>query len=537
MSGAPHFERLTALDAGFLVAETPTTPMHIGAVITVERAPFVDAHGRVRLDRVRRYVEARLHLVPRLRQVLREVPFALGRPVWVDDPAFDIEHHVRLLALPAPGDERALFHLVEELAMTLLDRGRPLWEWWVIDGLDPDGTRGGTPQAAGRLAFFVKMHHCIVDGVGGVEILAAFTDPLDGPLDGPADTRAGTSADSPVDAPADTHAWSPRPAPTGARLLASSATDTVRSPWQAVGAVVAVARTGRRGVSRATGALGALAAMARPSARAPALSLNRPVGRHRRLRTLTFDVDDLKQVAHAHHTALNDVVLTITAGGLRALLQARGEPLVGQRVQALVPADIRPDPGRRSLGNRITGFFVPLPVDDDDPVTVLHRITSAVRHERGQHADDKAADLLAVADHAPYPLVRGLRPVIDAQPWVNTLVTNVPGPDRPLTVDGSRVLTVAPIVPLSGNITVGVAALSYAGTLTLTVNACRDACPDIDEMIGGMRVTARALMRDVRAPRSGRGARASRRRSAGRGSDGTPSATVSRPRAERPPRD
>lgn len=485
MTGTVHAERLTALDTGFLVAETPRTPMHIGALVTLEKAPFADGDGRVRLDVVRRHVAERLSLVPRLRQVLRDVPLSLGRPVWVDDPDFEIEHHVRLLELPAPGDDSSLLRLTEELAMSLLDRTRPLWEWWVIDGLDDDGVPGG------RLAMMVKMHHCVVDGVGGVEMLGAFTDLAD-----VTSIDASDGAGEP--------SWTPRPAPSSVRLLASSTVDGFREPWFVLGAARDVVRAGRRGLGRAAGSAAMLAGMARPSALAPSLSLNRPVGHHRNLRTITLDLAAMKAVAHDHHTHLNDVVLTVVTGGLRALLVSRGEPLARQRVQAIVPENIRND-GHGPAGNRITGFFAALPVDMAEPLDVLREITAVTRRERRDHADRKVADLLASADHVPYPLVRSIATLINVQPWVNTLVTNVPGPREPLSMSGARIVSIAPLVPLSGNLTIGIAALSYGDTLTLTVNTCRDACPDVDVMVDGVRATSAAL-RDVRVSRR-RGAR------------------------------
>lgn len=452
--------------------------MHIGALVTIEKAPFADPEGRVDLQRFRRYITDRLHLVPRMRQVLREVPFAAGRPVWIDDQEFDIGHHVRLLELPAPGDDGALTSLVEEVSMTPLDRSRPLWEWWVIDGLDDAGVPGG------RLALFEKVHHCLVDGVGGVQIFAMFTDVANG-------------------LPPATQRWSPRPSPSGARLLATAAVDNVRAPWKMVTSALALARSGQRGIERVTGAADTVLGLVRPSARAPSLSLNRPVGPRRRLATMTLDVSEMKAVAHDHHTKVNDVLLTVTAGGLRALLTRRGEPLTGQQIHAVVPENVR-TPGTNT-GNHISGFFASLPIDLENPTEALHEITAAMNRERRARSSEHAGDLLTAADQAPYALVRSLGPVINAQPWVNTIVTNVPGPTDALTIEGARILTIAPLVPLSGNITLAVAALSYNGVITLTVNACRDACPDLDVMVAGMKETAATLVRGrVSRPRVAR---------------------------------
>lgn len=468
MVGVPHAERMSALDAGFLVAETTSTPMHIGVLMVLERRPFTDESGRVRLDALRQHVADRLPLVPRMRQVVREVPLSLGRPVWIDDHDFEIEHHIRLLELPAPGDHESLIALTEELAMTTLDRARPLWEWWLIDGLDDSGVEGG------RLGAFVKVHHCLVDGVGGIELLFSFTDEAGAPPS--------------VDA-----SWIPRSGPSGIRLVASTAVEGLRTPLRTVGTIGDLARSGRHGLARVTGAVGTLAGMLRPSTFTPSLSLNRRVGHHRHLRTISFDLDELKRIGSARHTKVNDVILTIVCGGLRALLVARGEPLTGQHVQVLVPENVRRDPGTRSLGNRITGFFVSLPVDHEDPDAMLREIRAATRRERRDHTDAKTADLLQVADLAPYALVQRLGPLINSQPWANTLVTNVPGPPAAMHIAGARVLWLAPLVPLAGNMSLAVAVLSYGNDVNVTLNVCRDACPDVDVMVDGMRATATDL--------------------------------------------
>jgi WS/DGAT/MGAT family acyltransferase len=454
MSG---WERLSAVDASFLVLESDRTPMHVAAVLTLDKAPFVDAAGRIRLDDIRTYVDARLHLAPRLRQVVREVPLGLHRPVWADDQDFDLGHHIRLAELPSPGGREALDTLVEELIMTVLDRSRPLWEWWVVDGLDDD-----------RIAIVEKLHHALIDGVSGVQLLSALTDLADfaPPADG---------------------SWIPGPRPTDAQLVADALGEQVREPWRLTAAAAHLVRTGRDGARRVMGTAEALAAAIRPAVGAPAsVSLNQPVGRRRRLRSIELSLTEVKTIAHAHETKVNDVVLTLVSGGLRALLQSRGESVSGHTLHALVPENVRRDDEHLALGNRVSGFFAPLPVYEADAVRSLECIREAMRHKHESHEDETAGGLLGTADHAPYALLRVLGPAVHAQPWVNTVVTNIPGPRDDLTMMGARIRSITPVVPLARNLTIGVAVLSYGDVLSIALNTCRDACPDLDVMVDGM---------------------------------------------------
>jgi diacylglycerol O-acyltransferase len=450
-------ERLSAVDASFLVLESDRTPMHIAAVLTLDKAPFVDAAGRIRLDAIRTYVDERLHLAPRLRQVVREVPLGLHRPVWVDDQDFDLCHHIRLVELASPGGRAALDNLVEELIMTVLDRSRPLWEWWVVDGLDDD-----------RIAIVEKLHHALIDGVSGVQLLSALTDLADfaPPADGP---------------------WIPGQRPTDAQLIADALGEQVREPWRLTAAAAHLARTGRGGAQRVVETVGALAAAIRPATGALAtVSLNQPVGRRRRLRSIELSLAQVKTIAHAHDTKVNDVVLTVVSGGLRALLQSRGESVAGHTLHALVPENVRRADEHLALGNRVTGFFAPLPVYEADAVRSLECIRASMRHKHQAHEDETAGGLLGTVDHAPYALLRVLGPAVHAQPWVNTVVTNIPGPREDLTMMGARICSITPVVPLARNLTIGVAVLSYGDVLSIALNACRDACPDLEVMVDGM---------------------------------------------------
>lgn len=470
------YDRLSALDTSFLLIESPRTPMHVAAVLVLDAEPLRDDAGRLRLGDVHEFVSSRLHLVPKMRKVVREVPLSLGRPVWVDDPSFDVANHVRLLELPAPGDDATLYQVVAQLMMDVLDRSRPLWEWWIIDGL-PDG----------RVALLEKMHHCLIDGVSGVQVMAAMTD-------------LGAFA-PPADGP-----WQPAPAPSAVQLLTDTLAEQALEPWK-IGQGLLDAARHHDTSKRLRGALGTVAGALRPGVRAPSTSLNRPVGRRRVLRHLRLPIDDLKAIGRAYDTKLNDPALTIVAGGLRTLLLHRGEDVTGRTLHALVPENLRQDHEHLTLGNRVSGFFAPLPVHEPDPVAALCAIRDEMRAKRQGHEDLHAADLLQASDHLPYWVAQLTPRLIHEQPYVNTVVTNVPGPRDELTIMGARIEEMVPIVPLGGNLTIGVALLSYRDTITFGVHADADCCGDIDVMLTGMRQTFDELLAASRSVSRRRGGR------------------------------
>lgn len=462
----PRPERLTALDTSFLRVETPRTPLHIGAVLVLDGAPWRDPDGRVRLHDLRRYVDRHLHLAPRLRQVVREVPFDVARPVWCDDPDFDLGHHIRLVQVASPGDDAALLRLAEELMMARLDRGRPLWEWWVVDGLSD-----------GRVALVEKVHHAAIDGVSGVQLMAALSD-------------LGDLAAPPPDEP-----WEPAPCPSGADLLAGAALDLAREPWRLLGDA---ARLGRHQLGWATGLLH------RPSWESRVLR-SAPIGSRRRLLPLVLSLSEVKAIGHAHGTKVNDVVLGVVAGGVRELLRSRGVDPAGHELHALVPESVRSDDEHLALGNRVGGMFAPLPVDEPDALHRLEVIRDAMCAKRAEHEGERTSELLDAADRLPEAAIRLLLPLLDAQPFASTVVTNIPGPREPLTVMGATVLSMVPVVPLAARVTLGIAVLSYLDDLTIALWADSEAHPDLDVMVAGMQATFDDLAgRPVRSRRGGR---------------------------------
>jgi diacylglycerol O-acyltransferase len=476
-------DRLTALDHSFLLLESNHTPMHVGAVLVLDGERLRDAEGRFRLDDVRQHLSDRLHLVPRLRQVVREVPFDLARPVWVDDEDFDLEHHVRLTTLPAPGDEAALIRLVEELMMGVLDRSRPLWEWWFVDGL-PDG----------RVALVEKLHHALIDGVSGVQLTAALTDlgDLMEPTPGP---------------------WTPRPAPSTAMLVVDALDELAREPVRILRSIAGLVGGGLGEVRRRSATL---ATITRRGTVAPPTSLNVPIGTHRTLVPVRVSLSQVKEVAHAHDAKVNDVLLTMVAGGVRALLAERGDELSDRPLHIAVPENVRTDAEHLALGNRVSGFLASFSPDDAmSPVECLHHLRDEMRARRAEHQDEGVSRLLSGLDHLPVALARLTVPLVHQQPFANMVVTNVPGPREQLTLMGAPIEEILPIVPLAGNLSAGVAVLSYQDQLVLTIHADADACPDATVMAHGMAATLDALWAEslsVQVPAGQRSRSTSRRR-------------------------
>jgi WS/DGAT/MGAT family acyltransferase len=342
---AQHLDRLSAIDAGFLAQEGPNAHMHIGAVVRCEGpAPPFDAL----LDHIR----GRLHLVPRYRQRLALPPLDAGRPVWADDPAFDVAYHVRRTRPAPPGDQGRLLELVGDLMAEPLDRGRPLWELWVVEGLDDGG-----------FALVSKTHHSVIDGIAGVDLAGVLFDPTPTPAAVPHPGRP----------------WVPRPEPSAARLYADATLEMARTAAGAVGATLGAMARPRRALRAAGQAAGGFGEVVRAAlSPAPATPLNVPIGPLRRLAMVDRPLGDLKLVKHAFGGTVNDVVLTAVSGGLRRWLADRGAETEGLELRALVPVSTRTEDHRGTLGNRLTVMRAPLPVSIPDPIARLHAVKAAM---------------------------------------------------------------------------------------------------------------------------------------------------------------
>ncbi|HVM39962.1 MAG TPA: wax ester/triacylglycerol synthase family O-acyltransferase, partial [Acidimicrobiia bacterium] len=318
-----EFIRLSAQDTSFLHTEGPETPMHIGSLGIFEGGVLFDAAGRFRIDEFRAHVASRLGLVPLFRKKLMEVPLGQGRPVWVDDADFDLEYHVRITALPSPGSEEQLLALCSRIQSHLLDRSRPLWELWVVEGLE-----------GGRVALIQKTHHALVDGISGVDVATVLLD------------------FTPEPAQYDTEPWEPKPAPGPLELLTATLLERVVEPAEIARTFRAAVRGPRRVLQRAGDIAQSLTTMATREAVAPKTSLNRRIGRHRRFEVVRTSLDDVKATKDALGGTVNDVVLAGVAGGLRSLLLSRDERLDGVTLRVMVPVSVRDESERMQLGNR-----------------------------------------------------------------------------------------------------------------------------------------------------------------------------------------
>jgi diacylglycerol O-acyltransferase / wax synthase len=451
-------ERLSIDDQSNLWAEAPDTPMHILAVLQVEPGAFVDGRGHLKLDSIRRRIARRLDRAPRLRQVVRPGTLLTGPPVWIDEVGFDLERHLRVGSIPAPGNEAELLEAVARIDEHRLNRSHALWEMWLFTGL-----------SNGHIAIVLKLHHVIADGLAAVELMASFFDFTPDP-DGD---------DGPVEP------WQPKPPPMRWTLMRDNATAKVGRLARGLATIRrprAISRTARTTVH----ALLVLAAQAR---RAPRCSINQPIGPRRRLAAIRIPLDEAKAVGHAYGGKVNDLLLAVVAGGLRALLLTRGESIEGLTLMTSVPVSMRHD---SKLGNEVGVITVPLAIDAADPGAQLEGIVRATHAaKKGQSA---ATGTMAFSQMARFGLARVLS---RRQRYVNLFITNVAGPPMSVHVLGGRLLDVIPVVPIAGNCTLGFGALSYNGCLAITAVADADRVSDLDEVIRGMDRSWSALKRGV----------------------------------------
>ncbi len=444
-------ERLSPLDVSFLYLEQPTTHMHVGGVAIFQ--PPQD--GAVDYDRVVEIIEERIALFPRYRQKVRWVPAHLGNPVWVDDADFDVTFHVRRSGLPRPGSEAQLRELVGRLMSRPLDRNRPLWEIYLVEGLEH-----------GRVALITKTHHAMVDGRSAMDVGALILDV----------SREPRSVDVPP--------WQAAREPHRIELVAGALTDYVRRPLAAADTLRTGIVDARALADRAVGAAGGLLSAARVGLRsAPSSPLNTSIGAQRRFGTCATELDDHKRVRKAHGGTVNDVVLAVVCGALRSWLLTRGEQ-VGPRdaLRAMVPVSVRPAGASGDGGNRVSSYFVDLPVGEPNPVVRLQQISYAMRGLKDTHQSMGADAIVAISGFAP-PTLHALGARLSStlsRRLFNLVVTNVPGPQVPLYAAGAEMVSVYPVVPLAKGQAVCIGLTSYNGGVFYGLNADRDAMPDVD---------------------------------------------------------
>ncbi|HUI24840.1 MAG TPA: wax ester/triacylglycerol synthase family O-acyltransferase [Candidatus Kryptonia bacterium] len=448
------YDRLSALDASFLGIEDESCHMHVGGVLIFDAAPLRLAEGGVDIDRIRRAIHARLHLVPRFRQRLAYIPYE-RIPIWVDDDKFRLAYHVRHTALPHPGDERVLKRLVGRIMSQPLDRKRPLWEMWVVEGLDGD-----------RFALVSKTHHCMIDGISGADIMSVIMDP---------------SPDADVGTP---EPWKPRRLPSNARLVFDEALRRAAQPPTAVRAAYDAIRDPasklRDIADAAAGVVEAFAPTLSPVSPTP---INVEVGPHRRFDWTEMKVADLKAVKNVLGGTLNDVVLAIVSGALRTFFTQRGLDPDELDIRAMVPVSVRSHDQRGHLGNRVTQLTAPLPVRLSDPVARLHAVRETTAGLKESRMALGGEVLTAISEWTvPNLLVQAVRLASRARPY-NLIVTNVPGPQIPLYMQGALMRTSYPVVPLFENLALVVGLFSYNGGLYWGVNADWEQLPDLHDFI------------------------------------------------------
>ena len=440
-------ERLSSADVSFLHLEGRTTPQHVGGL-----AVFAPPASGFDYDRLVRLLEERISLAPRYRQKIRAIPGHLANPVWVDDPNFDITYHVRRSALPRPGTEAQLLEFCARIQSRLLDRTRPLWEMYLLEGL-----------AGGQVAIVTKTHHSMVDGMGAIDIAQVI-------LDSSPEPRRTVEA-----------LWMPAPEPSATDLVLEALAGVVRRPAAVIDAVRLGIKDARASTGQATSALANVvstaAALVRP---APSSPLKVKIGQQRRIGVARTRLEDYRQVRRAHGGTVNDVVLATVAGALRGWLLQRGEgPSPSLTVRALVPVSVSDD--GRPGANRVTALLVDLPVGEASPVRRLAQIGHAMAEHKRSGRWVSADALVGLSGFAPPTLhALGARAANGlTRRMFSLVVTNVPGPQLPLYAAGARMTQMFPILPLGPGQAVTIGLTSYDGGVFYGVNGDRDGMPDV----------------------------------------------------------
>src|SRR5665213_1979683 len=444
-----HLDRLTPVDASFLHQEGPVSHMHIGGVTIMEGPPpSVDEF----LEQIRR----RLHLVPRYRQKLAYTALDSGRPVWVDDPSFNLEYHIRHTALPTPGGWEQLCGLTARIFSPQLDRSKPLWEMWLIEGLQDD-----------RFALITKTHHSLIDGIAGVDLATVLFD---------------LSPDPPQITPPG-GAWKPHPEPGTVHLLAAGLQGALHAGMAlAEGAFDAFSHP-ERALTRAREAAEGVGEIVWAGLNpAPETPLNVPIGPHRRFVGVTSQLQDMKTVQNAFGGTVNDVVLAVVAGALRTFLQSRGRRTEGVEMRALVPVSVRTEGEHHGGGNRIVVMRGPLPIYISDPLNRLRFVSNAMDGLKESKQALGAEVISGVQNFAPPTILAQASRLNFSTRLFNLIVTNVPGPQFPLYVLGREMLQAIPVAFLPENHALAIAIMSYNGQMNFGLLGDFDALPDIDEI-------------------------------------------------------
>ena len=464
-----HMDRLTAVDAGFLHQEGPTTHMHIGGVAVFEGPP---PSYREMLD----HIGSRLSLVPRYRQKIATPPAGAGRQRWIDDPRFNLEYHVRHTALPPPGDEEALRRLAGRIFSQALDRSKPLWELWLVEGLNDGG-----------FAIISKTHHSLVDGISGVDLMTMLFDLTEVPREVARDD------------------WVPRPEPSAAELATAGVRDTAAGLASLPVRAAAAAWHPRRALAQLTENAEGVAEVARSALLEPAPDspLNVPITPHRRIAFVSSRLEDFKTVKNAFGATVNDVVLAAVGGALRRLYEFRGEPTDGVTLRVAVPVSTRSRDERGAMGNRVTQVVAPLPIGVADPVARLAAVRQAMQGIKQSRRAMGAEAITELQDFAPPTILAQASRLNFSNRLFNLLVTNVPGPQFPIYALGHELRAIFPIAFLAGDRALAIAIISYNGGVHFGLLGDFDALPDIDVVADGLERALAELVRLARAATAG----------------------------------
>jgi diacylglycerol O-acyltransferase len=440
-----HLDRLSAVDASFLLQEGASTHMHIGGVATFDGpAPTYDEFLE--------HIGSRLGLVPRYRQKIAEPPLRTGLPLWVDDPSFNLGYHVRQTALPHPGGEEQLLALTSRIFSQRLDRTKPLWEMWLVEGYEKD-----------RFALVSKTHHCLVDGISGVDLMSVLFDL------------------SPVPREIEEEEWLPAVEPSGAQLLAESLKSWVDTGRALAGGAIDALRRPGTAVDRLREAVTGVGEVAWAGINPPPPTpLTGEIGTHRRFAVVRERLDDLKEIKNTFGGTVNDVVLAVMSGALAAFVRSRGIRTEGLELRACVPVSIRTDEHAGRLGNQLTQILCPLPVYIDDPVARLHFVREAMAGLKESKQALGAQTIAGMEDFAPPTILAQASRLHFSTRMYTTLVTNIPGPQFPLYVLGRELQDVVPVAFLGGKRALATAIMSYNGGINFGLIGDYDTLPDLD---------------------------------------------------------
>jgi diacylglycerol O-acyltransferase / wax synthase len=474
------YERLTALDNSFLLLEKPNAYMHVASTLILDAKPLQRPEGGIDIEAIKAATAAALHRIPRYRQKLKYIPLE-SHPVWIDDDRFNLDYHVRHTALPRPGSIAQLKALSGRIMQQHLDRARPLWEMWIVEGLEDD-----------RFAMISKVHHCMIDGVSGVDLL---------------NTQLRPTPDRHLPEPVP---YFPRPAPSSLELLRHEVLRRAALPFAAFRDARDFLREAQDSrvelLVRARAVAETLGATFRRPSDTP---LNRPIGPHRRFDWLTTSIEEIKEVRRALGGSLNDIVLTVVTGAVRRFLMRRGVDVSTLDFRILAPVSVRSENERGQLGNRVSAWLIDLPVGLPDARQQLARIAARTQELKESRQAVGAAVLTQAADWTPSTLLAlGARNATRLLPF-NMVVTNVPGPQVPIYLLGARLLESYPHVPLADRLGLGIALLSYDGRMHWGFNADYDVVPDLADFVQDITASFRKL-REIAGPIALRAAEASR---------------------------